>query len=371
MHRNVIYRDGKALADQVIPFSTYDSIDPEDLWKWMAAYEKTTGGRLLAIPHGGNLSNGLMFDDVTLTTKQPIDAGYARRRMNWEPLYEITQIKGDAEAHPAFSPNDEFADYGTWDRGSFGSEPKTKAMLPKEYARSALLSGLAYDAKLGINSFKFVGSTDSHTSLSTTEENKCFGKVVLLEPSAAKIRFEKVISGRTGPERARMYSCETIASGLCAVWSRENTREALWDAMARKEVYATTGTRLKVRVFAGFDFEKSDLDRSDFAKHGYEHGVPMGGDLASADGKAPSFLVRAIRDAEGANLDRVQIVKGWTNAEDETQQRICDVAVSGDRTIGVDGRCKTPVGNTVNVKEASFDNSIGAPFLPIRRWRPR
>ncbi len=375
MHRNVIYRDGKDLADQVVPFSTYDSIDPEDLWKWMAAYEKKTGGRVLAIPHGGNLSNGLMFDDVSLTTKQPIDADYATRRMRWEPLYEVTQMKGDAEAHPALSPNDEFADYGTWDRGSFGPQPKTKAMLPNEYARTALLRGLAYDEKLGANPFKFgmVGSTDSHTSLATTEEDNFFGKVVLLEPSADKIRFEEVISGRPGPESARMYSRETLASGLAAVWARENTREALWDAMSRKEVYATTGTRLKVRVFGGFDFDSSDLNRSDFAKYGYEQGVPMGGDLSggdiqageatSAPSKSPSFLIRAIRDADGANLDRVQIIKGWLDAAGQTHERIYDVAVSGGRTIDANGRCETPVGNTVNVEQASYDNSIGAPFL--------
>ena len=365
MHRNVIYRDGKDLADQVIPFSTYNSIDPEDLWKWMASYEKKTGGRVLAIPHGGNLSNGLMFDDVTLTTKKPIDADYSRRRMKWEPLYEVTQMKGDAEAHPAFSPNDEFADYGTWDRGSFGAVPKTKEMIPKEYMRTALLRGLDYESKLGVNPFKFgvIGSTDSHTSLSTTSEDNFFGKVVILEPSDDPLRFNEVIAGRPAPQSSRVYARETLASGLAAVWARENTREALWDAMSRKEVYATTGTRLKVRVFAGFDFEKKDINRSDFAKYGYEHGVPMGGDLAGNGQTSPSFLIRAIRDADGANLDRVQIIKGWLDGDSKTHERIYDVAVSGDRVIDTDGRCKQPVGNTVNVKDASFTNTIGAPFL--------
>jgi hypothetical protein len=234
---------------------------------------------------------------------------------------------------------------------------------------------LAYDEKLGANPFKFglVGSTDSHTSLATTEEDNFFGKVVLLEPSADKIRFEEVISGRPGPESARMYSRKTLASGLAAVWARENTREALWDAMSRKEVYATTGTRLKVRVFGGFDFDSSDLNRSDFAKYGYQQGVPMGGDLTGGDlqageataapRKSPSFLIRAIRDADGANLDRVQIIKGWLDAAGQTHEQTYDVAVSGGRTIDANGRCETPVGNTVNVEQASYDNSIGAPFL--------
>ena len=185
LHRNVIFRDGKDKADQIIPFSTYDSTDPEDLWEWMKTYEQKTGGRLLAIPHNGNLSNGMMFDDVTLTSKKPLDRDYAERRMRWEPVYEVTQMKGDGEAHPVLSPNDEFADFETWDKATFGKTPTTKDMYPREYAREALKRGLAYEASLGVNPFKFgmIGSTDSHTSLSTTQEDNFFGKVVLLEPS--------------------------------------------------------------------------------------------------------------------------------------------------------------------------------------------
>ena len=289
LHRNVIFRDGKDKADQIVPFSQYDSVDPEDLWSWMAAYEDKTGGRLLAIPHNGNLSNGLMFDDVTLTTGKPLDRDYAERRARWEPLYEVTQMKGDGEAHPFLSAEDEFADFETWDKASFGPEPKTPDMLPREYAREAYKRGLAYEAKLGANPFKFgmIGSTDSHTSLSTAQEDNFFGKVVLLEPSADPIRFEEVIAGRPAPPGSQIYARETSASGLAAVWARENTREALWDAMARKEVYATTGTRIRVRVFGGFDFGPDDLQRSDFAAHAYRNGVPMGGDMTSApEGKA-------------------------------------------------------------------------------------
>ena len=370
MHRNVIYRDGKTKADQVIPISSYDTEDSEKLWEWMEAYEKRTGGKLLAIPHGGNLSNGLMFDDVTLTSRKPLDRDYAQRRMRWEPLYEVTQMKGDAETHPLLSMRDEFANFERWDRGSFGPVPKTPDMLPREYAREAYKRGLAYEAKLGINPFKFgmVGSTDAHTSLATTEENNFFGKVVILEPSADPIRFDEEISGRSGPQKARMYARETSASGLAAVWARENTREALWDAMSRKEVYATTGTRLQVRVFGGFDFAARDLERSDLAEVGYARGVPMGGDLKAAPvGKAPSFLIRALRDADGANLDRVQVVKGWLDATGTTHEKVYDVAWSGDRKPGKDGTLP-PVGNTVNVKDASYTNAIGAPYLTAH-WR--
>ncbi len=244
LHRNVVFRDGKELADQVVPFSTYDSADPEDLWQWMADYEEMTGGRLLAIPHNGNLSNGLMFDDVTLSG-EPLSADYAERRQRWEPIYEVTQIKGDGETHPLLSPQDEFADYYTWDRGSFGEEPKTDDMLPREYARAAWKRGMAYEEELGVNPFKMgvVGSTDSHTGLSTAQENNFFGKVTLVEPTADPIRFEEQITGRFTPDDPSddQIVGDGLAAGIAAVWARENTREALWDAMKRKEVFATTG----------------------------------------------------------------------------------------------------------------------------------
>jgi len=373
LHRNVLFRDGKDKADQIIPLSYYDTGDPEDLWAWMAAYEKKTGGKMLAIPHNGNLSNGLMFDDVTLTTKKPLDRDYAERRMRWEPIYETTQPKGDGETHPALSRNDEFANFERWDKGSFGPVLKTPDMLPREYTREAFKRGLAYEAKLGVNPFKFglIGSTDMHTGLVTTTEDNFFGKVAVLEPSADPIRFDEVIVGRVPADRARSnqhLARETSASGLAAVWARDNTREALWDAMARKEVYATTGTRLVVRVFGGFDFTAQDLERSDFAEQGYKRGVPMGGDLKSASaGKSPTFLVRAMRDADGANIDRIQVVKGWLDASGKTQEKIYDVAWSGDRKPGANGKLP-PVGNTVNVKEASYTNAIGAAFLTAY-WR--
>ncbi|TDI70913.1 MAG: DUF3604 domain-containing protein [Bacteroidetes bacterium] len=369
LHRVLVFRDNSEKANQIIPFSQYESVDPEDLWNWMASYEQNTGGRVFAAAHNGNLSNGLMFDDITLTTKVPLDRDYAERRMRWEPLYEVTQMKGDGEAHPILSADDEFADFETWDRGSFGPQPKNDDMIRREYAREALKRGLAYEEQLGVNPFKFgmIGSTDSHTSLATTQEDNFFGKVEPLAPSDEPDRMYEVLTGRlpsTDGSDIRQYAWQTSASGLAAVWSRENTREALWDAMSRKEVYATSGTRLQVRVFAGWDFEAEDLYRSNFAENGYEHGVPMGGDLSSAPrGKAPTLLVRAVRDGDGANLDRIQIIKGWLDGDGETHERIYDVAVSDGRAIGRDGRTETPVGNTVNVEEASYTNAIGDPFL--------
>jgi hypothetical protein len=237
--------------------SYYDTADPEQLWTWMADYEHKTGGRALAIPHNGNLSNGLMFDDVTLTTRKPLDRSYAEQRQRWEPLYETTQMKGDGETHPSLSPSDEFANFERWDKGSFGPELKTPAMLPREYTREALKRGLAYEQSLGVNPFKFglIGSTDSHTGLSTAQENNFFGKVAFLEPSADPIRFDEVMIGRfpAGRDRKNQHLArETSVSGLAAIWSRANTREALWDAMARKEVYATTGTRILVASLVRF-----------------------------------------------------------------------------------------------------------------------
>jgi len=373
LHRNVIFRDDKEKTDQIIPISNYDTTDPEQLWKWMAAYEKKTGGRVLAIPHNGNLSNGLMFDDVTFTGKK-LTRAYAKSRMRWEPVYEVTQIKGDGEAHPSLSPNDEFADYGTWDKGSFGPEPKTKDMLPREYAREALKRGLKYEKTLGTNPFKFgmVGSTDTHTSLSTTEENNYFGKATPAEPTSKPQRFEEKITGflqQPGGPDVTIRHVKTLASGLAAAWATDNTREAIWDAFARKEVYATTGTRMTVRVFAGWDFKKADVQRPDFARTGYERGVPMGGDLRKAPkGKSPTFVIRALRDVDGANLDRLQIVKGWMDNNGKLHERVFDVDCSDGRKINNQYRCEKPVGNTVDIKTATYTNSIGDALM-LAYWK--
>lgn len=364
LHRVVIFRDDADKVGDLVPFSNYDSSDPEDLWAWMQNYQDRTGGRILAIPHNGNLSNGLMFDDKTFDGK-PFSAEYAEQRAFWEPLYEVTQIKGDGETHPALSPNDEFSDYWRWDKGNFGYAGKKPDMLPREYARQALMRGLKYEDELGVNPFKFgmIGATDSHTSLATSREENNFGKATLGEPGMGEERYMEKITGAIpsldGSDVViRHY--ESLASGLAAVWSRENTRESIWDALKNREVYATTGTRITVRLFAGFEFEEADAFQPNFAEIGYQHGVPMGGDLANAPkDKAPTIMIHALRDPDGANLDHAQIVKGWYDAQGELHERIYDVALADDRVVDQDGRCHTPVGNTVNIEHAQYSNSIG------------
>ena len=329
LHRNVIYRDGKAKADQAVPFTTVDSENPEDLWKWMQAWEDRTGGSLLAIPHNGNLSNGLMFAVETFKGA-PLTKEWAATRAKWEPIYETTQIKGDGESHPSLSPSDEFAGYETWDKGNLMLVPKKPGMLQYEYTREALKNGLEIEQKLGVNPFKIglVGSTDSHTSLSTAEEENFFGKHSGVEPNPH--RYEHIVMEFNG---RKLMSWEMAASGYAGVWATENTREALWDAMKRKEVYATTGPRMTVRFFGGFDFAPKDAASRLPAEVGYAKGVPMGGDLRQAPaGKAPTFLVAALKDPMSGNLDRIQIVKGWLDPKGETQEKVYDVAWGDAKT---------------------------------------
>jgi len=363
LHRVVIFRDSSDRANQVIPLSSLDNVDPEHLWAWMEAYENKTNGRILAIAHNGNWSNGQMFALERVNGRR-IDRNYAETRMRWEPIYEVTQMKGDGETHPFLSSNDEFADFEQWDKANVpGTEPKEDWMYQYEYARSALMNGLAQEAKIGASPFKFgmVGSTDSHTSLSTTREDNNFGKTPHMEPSDHRAT-EPLISSPLGDQYTQ-FGSETGAAGLAAVWARENTREAIFDAMTRKEVYATTGSRIRVRVFGGWDFEVDEVERQDFAEQGYRRGVPMGGDLTSGpDGKAPSFMIRALRDPDNANLDRVQVIKGWLDSEGDTHERIYDVACADGRAI-VERRCEKPVGSTVNIENASYTNRIGDPFL--------
>lgn len=367
LHRVVIFRDGPDRVKQVIPFSTFDSSDPEDLWAYMAGYEEKTGGSILAIPHNPNVSNGVMFAESVKGKAMTRD--YAERRARWEPLLEVTQMKGDSEAHPLLSPNDEFADFETWDKCNIAGIPKEDSMLQYEYARSALRVGIRLEETLGVNPFKFgmIGSSDTHTAMSTTREENYFGKLPHLEPNAKRAEEPFMSNPETG--EVMITSWEASASGLAAVWARENTRESIFDAMARKEVYATSGGRMTVRVFAGWDFQPDEVERPDFAAQGYGRGVPMGGELSSApSGAAPTFMVRTLRDPDGANLDRVQVIKGWLGADGETQERIYDVAVSDGRSIGDDGRCRTSVGSTVDVDDASYTNSIGDALL-MAHWK--
>jgi hypothetical protein len=371
MHRNVLYRDGDTKALQELPYTTlppFGSPDPMDLWKWMTQYEEQTGGQVLALAHNGNLSNvsnGIMFPVDAQYTGRKLDTKYVQERIRWEPLYEITQIKGDGEAHPYLSPEDEFADYETWDFGNIvpGNmvDAKEDNMLAGEYAREALKNGLVLEKKFGTNPYKmgFMGATDSHTGLATAQEDNFFGKHSGYEPDPN--RMDHLFMQST---RGKMMSWGQVASGLGAVWAKKNTREAVFDAMQRKEVYGTTGSRMAVRFFGGWDYTEDDLKSREPAFAGYQKGVPMGGDLTKApNGKAPAFMVYALRDPIGGNLDRVQIIKGWLDENGETHERVYDVAVSDDRKIGRDGRCKRPVGNTVDAKTASFRNTIGASEL--------
>lgn len=358
LHRVVIYKEGMGLADQIAPFSAQDSKDPQALWKALERYEAKTGGEVLAIAHNGNISNGMMFPDKTVDGKN-IGKGYARMRSRWEPLYEVSQVKGDGEAHPTLSPKDEFADYENWDQDNIGrTEKKQDWMLPHEYARSALKLGLDYEAKLGANPFKFgmIASTDGHNTFSTTQEDNFFGKFPESEPKPSRMTSEMA-------DGALWKNWRLVASGYAAVWARDNTREALFDAMKRKEVYATTGSRIQVRFFGGWDYKSADVTRPDYLDTAYAKGVPMGADLASQPGKdAPTFMVVAAKDPIGANLDRVQIIKGWRTKSGELKEMVYDVAWSDNRVKNADGKL-TPVGNTVNVADASYTNTIGAAEL--------
>jgi hypothetical protein len=371
LHRNVIFRDNAARASQVEPYTTQaplGSDNPRDLWKWMASYEAKTGGSVLAIAHNGNLSNGRMFPLIESFTGKPVDKDYVEQRAKWERLYEVTQTKGDGEAHPFLSPNDEFADFETWDKANLdGSVAKTKDMLEFEYARSALKNGLLLEQQLGTNPYKFglVGSSDAHTGLSAMEEDNFFGKTTPQEPSPERMTKTFISNPKTG---VKVMDWEVSSSGYAAVWATENTREALWDAMQRKETYATTGPRMSVRFFGGWEFVEADARERLPANIGYTKGVPMGGDLKSAPaGKAPTFLVAALKDAIGANLDRIQIIKGWLGKDEKPQEKVYDIVWSGDRKPGPDGKVPS-VGSTVDIENATWTNTIGAPEL-IATWK--
>jgi Protein of unknown function (DUF3604) len=371
LHRNVIFRDNADKASQVVPFTVYPpmgSDNPRDLWKWMAAYEEKTGGSVLAIAHNGNLSNGTMFPLIESFTSKPVDRPYVEQRARWERLYEATQTKGTGEAHPFLSPNDEFADFELWDKGNLdGSVAKKREMLEFEYVRSALKNGLKLEQDLGTNPYKFglVGSSDAHTGLSAMEEENFFGKTTPQEPSPHRMTSTFFDNPQTG---VKVMDWEQAASGYAGVWATENTREALFDAMQRKEVYATTGPRMLVRFFGGWDFEARDALNRLPAQIGYTKGVPMGGDRSNAPaGKAPTFLVAALKDPIGANLDRYQIIKGWLAKDGKLQERVYDVAWSGDRKPDATGKLPL-VGSSVDLPNATWTNTIGAPEL-IAVWK--
>jgi len=365
LHRVVMFRDGSVKTGQVVPFPGIDT-QPEQLWDYMAAYEANTGGRVLAIPHNSNLSNGMMFDLVG-PDGGAMSADYARQRARFEPVVEATQIKGDSETHPFLSPNDEFAEFGVagWELGNL---PLTREATPDMYAggyvRSALLRGLTLEQQMGVNPYAFglIGSTDSHTALATGDEDNFFGKQTNVEPRAGRALASQNLGTRQG-----RFGWHYLAGGYAAAWARGNTRAEIFDAFMRREVYATTGPRMVLRLFAGHDFADSDWD-GDWVRAGYARGVPMGGDLVDR-GRAPVFLVSALKDPEGANLDRIQMVKGWVDANGVARERIYDLAwsdMAGTRRRV--GGAIPAVGDTVVRREASYTNTIGAPELRAT-WR--
>jgi Protein of unknown function (DUF3604) len=368
LHRVVMFRDGKDKADKVLPFGAFgDDGRVDQLWDYMDAYEKATGGKALAIPHNSNLSNGLMFE-LTGPDGGPMSADYARKRAAHEPVVEATQIKGDSEAHPFLSPNDEFAGYGVtgWELGNLPmTAAKTNSMFAGEYVREALKRGLAIEARTGVNPYKFglIGATDSHTALATGDENNFFGKHSGNEPNAKRAVEAQNLGTRPG-----RFGWQYLAGGYAGVWAVANTRGAIFDAIMRREVYATTGPRMQVRLFGGWDFNASDL-KNDWVKAGYARGVPMGGDLKAGPLKSgpkstPSFIVSALKDPVGANLDRVQIVKGWVDKAGKLQEQVFDVIWSdpANRIKGANGKVPA-VGDTVDIATATYKNSIGAPEL--------
>ena len=358
MHRVVFTPNGADVAGQFQPFSTADSAYPEDLWAWLDETSTTTGAEFVAIPHNSNISKGYMFSETSLRS-EPYTALTARTRMEWEPVAEITQFKGDSETHPRFSPDDEFADFEPYTHYIQQDAPEY-APSRGDYVRSGMLTGLEIESQIGVNPFQVgvIGSTDSHTGLASAEETNFWGKFPRDTTPEGKMAGWRTSADGGGPNGWSMS-----ASGLAAVWAEENTRESIFAAFKRREVYGTTGPRIAVRFFGGWGFDDTAADADNLAAIGYEGGVPMGGDLTNApEGQAPRFLIRATKDPMSGNLDRVQVVKGWLGADGSAREQVYDVVWSDERTVGADGKLPA-VGNTVDVATGQYENSIGAPEL--------
>ncbi len=359
LHRIVFTPDSGDKAKQFVPFGSDQSQYPEDLWQWLEDPRDRTGARFVAMPHNSNISKGYMYAETSLKGA-PITAEYARRRMVWEPVSEITQIKGDSETHPVVSPDDEFADFETY-RHYIQQDRQTYAPTPADYARSALRLGLALEQKTGVNPYQFgmIGSTDSHSGLSSAEEDNFWGKFARDSTPQTKRSSDKIGGGE-------VTGWSMSASGLAAVWAGDNTREEIFAAFQRKEVYATTGTRMQVQVFGGWDFDQSTLESVDFAALGYRQGVPMGGNLSAvldtALERAPQMMIRALKDPNDANLDRIQMIKGWVDKAGAQHERVYNVAWSGDRELDANGKIAA-VTNTVDLNDASYTNNVGAEQL--------
>jgi hypothetical protein len=353
LHRVVFMPDGEEKARAFLPFSSFDSDKPEDLWAWLEETSERVGTDFVAIPHNSNISGGLMFDEVD-SEGRPITAEYARMRMRWEPVVEVTQIKGDSETHPKLSPNDELADFETFSHllkvGGGQAE-----VSEGDYVRSSLQRGMQIDQNVGANPYKFglVGSTDSHTGLASAEESNFWGKFAI--DSTPETTFVEIAAGLSGADMS--------ASGLAAVWAEENTRTSLFAAFKRKEVYATTGPRIRVRFFGGWHFKSKNAQQPGMVNIGYTYGHPMGSDLTKApEDEAPKFLMYAVKDPAGANLDRMQIVKGWVDAGGQAHEKVYDVALAGTRQYDEQGRA-LPIASTVDLATGKYSNVFGAPSL--------
>ena len=365
LHRVVVFKDDAKMAQKIIPFSAIDSNKPEDLWNFLKEYNSSTGGEAISISHNSNISGGRMFP-LENSYGEPIDSAYAKMRNRWEPLVEATQVKGDSETHPTLSPDDAFADYETWEGNIGRSQTKRlvrisntgdckdplnyKCYKYKEeeedryigsYVRSGLRRGLEIEKKIGTNPFKFglIGSTDNHTALAASEEDNFFGKFLDSEPGPGRVdscmagcgRPVNMADGEDIPSGDLWRNWQITASGYAGVWARDNTREEIFDAFKRKETYATTGPRIAVRFFGSWEFTEKDSFDPNFVEVGYEKGVPMGSDLPlRGSNKSPNFLIMAAKDPNGANLERVQVVKGWTNKDGSSSEKVYDVDLSSD-----------------------------------------
>ena len=348
LHRNVLFRD---MTLPEMPFSSIDSKDEEKLWAWMAQQE-ANGARLLAIPHNSNASKGAMFEPVD-NTGQPLSAEYARMRRHFEPLIEMMQIKGNSEVVPAFWAADEFANF---ENAPSLQKASDRAFKKESFVRWAVVKGLDYQAKLGANPFQygFIGGTDTHNSTAGDVVEDNFVGSHGSADGSLNSRRTKEIAGW-------LLSRETSPGSIAAVWATKNTRAAIWDAMAARETFVTSGTRIKVRFFGGTGLVAKPGDARALVTQGYKGGVPMGGTIKKT-AKAPTFTFWALKDPNGANLDRIQIIKGWVDGNGEPRDEVIDVAWSGNRKRGPDGKLPA-VGNTVDLKTATYTNAIGSTEL--------